>query len=124
MICLRHPGNPERPFLFGSTGLPRSRPRLTIPYSCTWRWSDDSGKVAQSDSPPISGYSPMTQWEPGEIVVDQQHLQLDETVPPGRYRLLMGLYRPDAMQNLAVLQATEVLPGDRVVLAEIEVTDE
>ena len=85
---------------------------------------DDSGKVAQSDSPPISGYSPMTQWEPGEIVVDQQHLQLDETVPPGRYRLLMGLYRPDAMQNLAVLQATEVLPGDRVVLAEIEVSDE
>ncbi len=85
---------------------------------------DDSGKVAQSDSPPIYGFSPTTQWEPGEIVIDQQRLQLDETVPPGRYRLLMGLYRPDMMQNLAVLQATEVLPGDRLVLAEIEITDE
>ena len=85
---------------------------------------DDSGKVAQSDSPPIYGYGPTTQWEPGEIVIDQQRIYLDETVPPGRYRLLMGLYRPDMMQNLAALQATEVLPGDRLVLAEIEVTDE
>jgi hypothetical protein len=66
----------------------------------------------------------MTQWEPGEIVVDEQQLQLDKTVPPGQYRLLMGLYRPDVVQNLAVMQATEVLPGDRVVLAEIEVSDE
>ena len=67
---------------------------------------DDLGKVAQSDSPPIYGYSPTTQWEPGEIVIDQQRIHLDETVPPGRYRLLMGLYRPDMMQNLVALQAT------------------
>ena len=85
---------------------------------------DDSGKVAQSDSQPIYGYSPTTQWEPGEIVADRQALELDEAIPPGRYRLLMGVYRPDVMQNLAVRGTDDVLPGDRLVLAEIEVTDD
>jgi hypothetical protein len=82
---------------------------------------DDSGIVAQSDSAPILGYGPTSWWEPGEVVVDQQMISLAADVPSGRYRLLVGLYRPDTMQNLAVRQAPQALTGDRVALSEIEV---
>jgi hypothetical protein len=82
---------------------------------------DDSARVAQSDSFPILGYSPTTRWEPGEIIVDEHQVNLDENVAPGKYLLLTGIYHPETVQNLPVSGAAKVLPGDRVVLTEIEV---
>jgi hypothetical protein len=82
---------------------------------------DDSARVAQSDSFPVLGYSPTTRWDPGEIIIDEQHIQLGDNVPAGKYLLLVGMYRPETMQNLPVQGAAKVLPGDRVVLTEIEV---
>jgi hypothetical protein len=89
----------------------------------------DSAKAAQSDSFPVLGYSPTTRWEPGEIIVDEHNVHLDKNMAPGRYLLLVGMYHPETMQNLpvrgaespGVTGAIEVLPGDRVVLTEIEV---
>lgn len=85
---------------------------------------DDSGRVSQTDSPPMLGYSPTTHWEAGEIVTDQYFIQIDPETPPGRYLLLTGLYRTDPVGNLRVSDATSVLPGDRLQLTEIEVADE
>lgn len=85
---------------------------------------DDTGKVAQADSAPLFGFSPMTRWEAGEVVVDEHQIQLDPTAPPGRYRLLIGLYQQETMQNLLVRSAPTVLPGDRVVLTEVEIQSE
>lgn len=85
---------------------------------------DDSGQVAQSDRWPILDMNPPTLWEPGELVVDEQLLELPETTPSGTYRLLVGLYRPSDIQNLTVSQAANVLPGDRLVLTEIEVRND
>ncbi|MCC6169644.1 MAG: hypothetical protein IT329_20665 [Caldilineaceae bacterium] len=82
---------------------------------------DDAQRVAQFDSEPVLGYSPMSRWEAGEIVTDLYRLSLDAAVPPGRYLLLMGIYRPETMQNLRVDSAPNLLPGDRVILGEIEV---
>jgi len=83
--------------------------------------ADDTGKVAQQDSRPALGYSPTTWWEPGEVVVDEHRLHLDEAVQPGSYRLVIGLYRPETGQNLPVRSATQALPGDRVVLADVQI---
>jgi hypothetical protein len=85
---------------------------------------DDSGKVAQADSEPILGFNPMTTWEPGMVIVDEHRLSLEATIKPGRYQVVVGLYHPETVQNLAVSGATTVLPGDRVVLAEVEIRDE
>jgi hypothetical protein len=85
---------------------------------------DDSGKVAQVDSEPTFGYAPMTTWEPGEIFVDTQLLPLTEPIKPGRYKLLMGVYHPETVQNLAVGSAPQALPGDRVVITELEIVNE
>jgi mannosyltransferase len=85
---------------------------------------DDTGKVAQLDTEPMMGFSPTTRWEAGELVVDELRLPLDARIRPGRYRLLVGVYHPETVQNLAVLEGAEVLPGDRVVLTEVEILDE
>jgi len=82
---------------------------------------DDSGPVAQSDSQPNLGYRPMTGWTPGELVVDEQWLALPPDLPEGHYRLLAGLYRPDTMNNLIATGPSEILPGDRIVLTDIDV---
>ena len=82
---------------------------------------DDSGPVAQSDSQPNLGYRPMTGWMPGELVVDEQWVTLPPDLPAGHYRLLVGLYRPDTMQNLIASGQSEILPGDRIVLTDIDV---
>jgi hypothetical protein len=82
---------------------------------------DDSATVAQGDSFPVLGYSPTTRWEPGEIITDDHRFHLDENVAPGKYLLLIGLYHPETVQNLPVTGAAKVMPGDRVVLTEIEV---
>jgi len=82
---------------------------------------DDSGPVAQSDSQPNLGFRPMTGWTPGELVTDEQWLALPPDLPGGHYRLLAGLYRPDTMNNLIASGQSEILPGDRIVLADIDV---
>ncbi len=82
---------------------------------------DDSGPVAQADNQPNLGYRPMTGWTPGELVVDEQWLTIPADLPPGRYRLVAGVYRPDTVENLIASGQAEILPGDRIVLADIEV---
>jgi hypothetical protein len=82
---------------------------------------DDSGRAAQADGFPLSGYGPTSRWEPGEIVVDEHLMHLDESIPPGAYSIVVGLYHPETVQNLRVHGASQVLPGDRVVLGQIDV---
>lgn len=82
---------------------------------------DDSGVVAQVDVEPFGGFTPMTRWESGEVVLDTVPFPLDAAVAPGRYRLLAGLYNPETVQNLRVTSAPNVLPGDRLFLSEIDV---
>lgn len=82
---------------------------------------DDTAKVAQVDTMPFGGFNPMTRWEPGEVVDFDQTIELDSTITPGQYQLLLGLYNQESMQNLRVIAAPNVLPGDRVHVADIEV---
>jgi hypothetical protein len=85
---------------------------------------DDSGKVAQTDSLPMFNFSSTTRWESGELKVDQVRLPLDATIKPGRYRLVMGLYPVDTVQNLLIRSGENVLPGDRVAITEVEIANE
>jgi hypothetical protein len=82
---------------------------------------DDATRVAQNDEAPLLDSRPTGRWLPGEVVVDHQELQLPDDAPPGTYRLLAGMYRPEDVQNLAVSSAPAVLPGDRLDLGEVEI---
>ena len=81
---------------------------------------DDSGREGQSDEQPRLGFSPMSRWEPGEVIVDQQEIKLDADIPPGRYRVVMGVYDPATVTNLPASGGDSYLPGDRLLLTEIE----
>ena len=84
---------------------------------------DDSGKLTQIDAEPMFNFSPTTRWDAGEFVFDQVRLPLAADLKPGRYRLVIGLYAPETVQNLPVLGGGAALPGDRAALGEVEIAE-
>jgi hypothetical protein len=82
---------------------------------------DDSGRVAQNDQAPLFNFYPTSQWEGGQIFADEYQVEIPPDAPPGRYVLTGGMYRPDPLQNLPVLAGPNTWPGDRMVLAEVEI---
>ncbi len=83
---------------------------------------DDTARVAQSDNGPQLDSRPTGRWHAGEIVVDEQLLEVPVDTPPGTYRLLAGLYDTEEARNLTVRSAPSVLPGDRLDLGLIEIS--
>ncbi len=75
---------------------------------------DESGNLReQADSQPWQGFLPTSAWPAGEIVPDPHLLP---ELPPGRYRLAVGLYSLSTMERLPVLDGAE---GDSISLCEI-----
>lgn len=59
--------------------------------------------VVQRDSEPVGGSIPTTSWQPGELITDRHGLFLPANLPPGDYRLIVGLYdRDDPAARLPV----------------------
>jgi len=79
---------------------------------------DEDGQLwAQQDQVPGAGEAPTTGWLPGEVVADQIALPIGAETPPGRYRLLVGLY--DASGERLPLPGGETV----YVLAAVEVRE-
>ena len=79
---------------------------------------DESGVLrGQGDGPPVSGDYPTFFWEPGEVIIDTHHVDVDADAPPGSYRLAVGLYRLGDGTRLAVWDAAAMpQPNNRVIL--------
>ncbi|GEM_PF-3010217 len=75
---------------------------------------DGGGAIAaQADAPPQHNVFPTHLWELGDRISD---VHLAQEVPPGRYRLVVGWYRPDAGERVP-LEAG----GDAYVAGEVQV---
>jgi hypothetical protein len=74
--------------------------------------------VAQDDAMPRRNQYPTSWWAEGEVVSDEITLSLKD-LPPGSYRLALGIYDPQTMDRLAAVcpDGTPVA-NDRVVLGE------
>jgi hypothetical protein len=78
---------------------------------------DDSGQTwAQADGLPVNGTYPTWAWLRGETVEDEHLVLLDKTVPPGTYRLAVGIYELDTLKRLGVTGPTGEALGDEVLL--------
>jgi mannosyltransferase len=83
--------------------------------------------ASDDDAPPLHGYAPAgrtTTWIVGDPVHDERSLRLPDTVAPGRYTLLLGVYpEGDASEaaRLPVLSNGQVLGGTRLVLGQVTV---
>lgn len=65
---------------------------------------DQEGKLrGQGDSVPMGGMYPMSAWLPGQLIEDRHVLQVDSTIPPGSYRVQVGLYDPATLERLEVV---------------------
>ena len=57
---------------------------------------DETGRrVGQHDGPPAGGHRPTTTWAVGYPVLDLHWVELGPDTPPGRYRVVVGLYHGD-----------------------------
>jgi hypothetical protein len=85
---------------------------LTTDYVVFVHALRDSVQVAQHDSDPANGLYPMSQWRPGDMVID-------EHVLPGAWdaehdKVMVGLYRRDTGERLPIVDATGNVVSDSV----------
>ena len=62
----------------------------------------DGAIVAQQDSQPLDGDYPTSQWRVNETVIDVHNVELPPDLPPGQYRVWVGLYQMETMERLPV----------------------
>jgi len=77
--------------------------------------------VAQKDNPPVDGFYPTSEWEPGEIVRDQYDLVILPEAPHGQYRLELGMYLVETGERLLVTNAQRHRDDDRIILEWIRI---
>jgi 4-amino-4-deoxy-L-arabinose transferase-like glycosyltransferase len=81
----------------------------------------DGSLWAQSDGAPIDGLLPTTHWVAGERITDPREIEIPSEIPPGRYRLDVGMYDPETMDHLTVEDQTGTVLGDRLILDYVRV---
>jgi hypothetical protein len=106
------PGNYFRLVLYW-----RARTAIAGDYSVFVHLVDDKGQVyAQGDGPPENGIYPTWSWVPGEVVEDEHLVAMELDVPPGTYRLAIGLYELDNLSRLRVTDSEGTALGDQLLL--------
>ncbi len=77
---------------------------------------DDTGHIwlEEEGRHPVNGYYPTVAWRPGEIVPDFHELPISKALPPGTYRLEVGLFPPFSQESIAIGQIgrVRVLEGE------------
>jgi hypothetical protein len=72
--------------------------------------------VGQRDGQPVGGQWPTTCWEPGQVVIDAERIQLD-TRDLERATLIIGLYDPLSGRRLPVTGADSAAEDDAVEIS-------
>ncbi len=71
---------------------------------------DQNGQVrAQVDTIPVNGTRPTTSWLPSEIVTDTYSITLPPDLAVGQYRLVTGLYDPNALIRLKLITGNDAV---------------
>lgn len=91
--------------------------RMQEDYTVTVQVLDEQDRiVGQVDSWPLQGTYPTSQWPAGERVRDPYEVRLEQELPPGNYRLLVGWYLLSTGQRLPVLDDSGAAVDDKVIL--------
>ncbi len=91
-------------------------------YTITVQILDENDRlVGQTDSWPVQGTRPTSQWQPNERITDPYIVQLDPDVPSGDYRLLIGIYLLGNGRRLPVLNGEGTPINDKFIQQELTV---
>ena len=96
-------GQPVRLTLFWQAVTP-----VPANYHVRLRLVSSSGRVWwESEEHPVSGLYPTAAWKPPEVIPDYHEITPDASVPPGDYRLDVGLFPPFVRQGLPIAGSGE-----------------
>jgi hypothetical protein len=84
----------------------------------------DGRLIAQHDGQPAHGYLPTGDWSPDEVIPDRHRLSLPDDPPPGRYRLIAGMYILETLERLPVHVTHPQGTDDHVTLTQLEIEDQ
>ncbi len=120
-LCSRAaPGHPLALTLRWTVGAPPP----SEPYKVFAHLIDEDGEIwAQRDGTPQNGTRPFEEAAPGETLVDHRALLIPEEIPPGHYRVRVGLYHARSGDKLQIVGNTEEEPPWCFV-AHVEVVGE
>ena len=91
-------------------------------YTVSVQLIDVNGKrVAGYDKEPRRGKAPTSTWSASEIIIDA--IQISAVVPPGTYRLAIGLYDAGTSIYLPVLAADGKDWGNRVIIEPVNIVE-
>jgi hypothetical protein len=77
--------------------------------------------VSQHDGQPMQGFYPTSRWDVGDNVRDEFDVTVDESVPPGQYRWVAGMYLLSTGERLPLSDAGGHVEGDLVYLGDVTV---
>ncbi len=98
----------------------RSEGPLIHDYTVFIHLVDPYGEmITQVDSPPLQGNYPTSFWAMGEQVRDVHYMHIPENLPPGEYRLRVGLYRLETGERLILLDSDP--PQDYISIGPINI---
>jgi hypothetical protein len=69
--------------------------------------AETNQRVAGIDTQPVKGQWPTSRWVNGEIVVDKYHVAIPYGMPPGYYKVIVGLYQPETGQRLMLFDGQD-----------------
>jgi hypothetical protein len=88
-------------------------------YTVLVRLVDGQGHIwAQDDREPII---PTDGWKSGDLIRDHYILRLPRTMPPGNYKVQVGVWDPQINNSLEVRDAQGASQGNRAVAAQLQV---
>ena len=92
-------------------------------YSVFTHLVDSQGRlVSQHDGYPQDATYPTTRWVPGQWVWDEHELTIPREIPPGTYRLFVGMYDFETGQRMEAFSGNgERVSSDSISLGIITV---
>ncbi len=85
---------------------------------------DEKGQMlAGYDSQPRGGKAPTSKWEEGRLLVDPRILPIATDVPPGKYRLEIGLYYLPTQERLMIVNEQGAPIADQIIFAPLQIAE-
>jgi len=103
----------------------QAKREMKISYTVfTHLLGEDNKPRGQRDGIPMKGRHPTTQWQEGEVIVDEYDIIVEGEIPEGKYRLEVGMYDLDTGERVPAFKGGRRLEGDRILLdSEIRVAE-
>jgi hypothetical protein len=76
---------------------------------------------AQQDRQPFNGLWPTSRWTPGDVLADRFDIPLDESIQPGQYLLVTGMYLPASGERIPVISGPSAPSPDAILLGRIDI---